>query len=494
MSLAAACGWTLLRALVVAVLSVPVCWRLRQALSTLGRRPRLVLWAVLLVPFFTPALLTGYAYSNFALSLVRYPLWNEVLYAALLGLRFIPVGTVLMWLAPPPPVTAEALHCARLSLPAACGLLGRFRRLAPFAAKGPLRDAFPAAAVIFLLAFQEFETASLIGAASWTVWLFDAQAGGLALGETLRRSLWPVACELVVLAVLVPLIIRTRFLMAAPHGRPARLSRGRGAFAWLFALIALTAVTGLPLVLVGGDTVEGLRIVLRNRRMFEEIAVALGFGLVAGTLAAILAGALLEAVSRRRRWAVRRLAGAGVSLLLPGLLGSLVVSLAVLWLFQRPLLRPVYDTPMPAVAALALFLLPRAVLLQLLVAAATPQQGVHVARLLSAAPHPRGRGAARELLWHLRRRGQLLAAGVLCVWGYLELLPASILAPPGMRSAIVRLYEDMHYGRNAVLSTITLLAMLAPAVVLVLAARVLRASASFAGWAGRHRPESVHST
>ncbi len=54
---------------------------------------------------------------------------------------------------------------------------------------GPGRVAIGAFVVVFLLAFQEFEIASLMGITtgdahspvSWTVWLFDQHAGGLPL-------------------------------------------------------------------------------------------------------------------------------------------------------------------------------------------------------------------------------------------------------------------------------------------------------------------------
>jgi iron(III) transport system permease protein len=484
-SLAAACGWTLLRGLVVALVAVPVSWWLRRRLAALGPPARTLLWGLLLVPFFTPALLTGYAYSNFALSLVRYPVWNEALYAALLVLRFVPVGTVLLSFVPPPPVTAEALYCARLNAGRRAGPVRRIRSLLPFLLRGPLYDMFPAAAVIFLLAFQEFETASLMGAASWTVWLFDAQAGGLTLGDTLRRGLWPAACETLVLAALVPFAARARFLTAAARRWPAPVSRGQQLAAWLFAAIACVAVTGLPLVLVGGDTLEGLAIVLGSRRVLDEMGVALGFGLASGTLAALAAYALLKwAVppeSPGMRCAART---AGFILLLPGLLGSLVVSLCVLWLLQADAFRPLRDTPAPVVAALVVFLLPRAVLLRMLCGAATPHQGLHLARLVASAPERGRQRAGSRLVWQLSQRRHVLAAGVLCVWGYLELTPASLLAPPGLRSAVVRLYEDMHYGRNAVLSTATLLTMLAPVTILLLGC-ALRPSGAWLRWIAR---------
>ena len=66
--------------------------------------------------------------------------------------------------------------------------------------------------------------------------------------------------------------------------------------------------------------------------------------------------------------------------------------------------------------------------------------------------------------WRLTLRGQLLAACAVCLWGYLELTPVSILAPPGLTSAPVRLYNLMHYGRSHVLSALTLVSMIAPVI------------------------------
>jgi hypothetical protein len=130
------------------------------------------------------------------------------------------------------------------------------------------------------------------------------------------------------------------------------------------------------------------------------------------------------------------------------------------------------------------FLLPRAAVLFLLVAVATPRHGLHTARLLAAAPDSGRQRAGRWLAWELGIRRYVLAAGVVSVWGYLELLPASILSPAGMRSAVVRLYEDMHYGRNAVLSSTALLVIAAPGVLWL----VLASLAAGATWClGRFR-------
>jgi iron(III) transport system permease protein len=476
-SLTAACAWTLGRSLVVPLLTVLLAAGLRRRLGGLGRRSRLVFWTLLLVPFFTPALLTGFAYAKFSLALVRHPEWNEALYAALLVARFVPVGMLILAFTPPAPVSAAALYCARLRARGIAGILGRVRFLAPFALRGPLRELLPALAIVFLLAFQEFETASLMATASWTVWLFDAQAGGLLLSESLRRAVLPAACEVLVVGLFAVYAVRGRLLPAARPQQTAPVSRGRDAAAWLTAIAACVAVTGVPLAVVGRDVRRGMAFLLESRQMLEEIAIATGFGLAAGLSAALLAAGLRRCCARRAAAGVT--AALCFAAALPGLMGSLIVSLLVLWLFQRPPLAFLYDTTFPAVAALVLYLLPRALLLQLVVGAATPRPGLHLARLLEAAPEAHRRARGGELAWRLARRNQFLAAGILCIWGYLELTPVAILAPPGVTSAPVRLYNLMHYGRSYVVSAMTLLAMAVPPLLLLVAGALRRGAASF---------------
>ncbi len=470
MSLTAACGWTLCRTLMVALAALPVAWWLRSRLDSLKARRRLVLWTVLLVPFFTPTLLTGYAYSKWSLGLIRHPAWNEALYAVVLALRFIPVGTLILHFTPPGPVSAEALHCARLNAGRIQGRVRRAAGLLPFVARGAVLEAFPAFAVIFLLTFLEFETASLMGTASWTVWLFDSQAGGMVLGETLRRALLPAGCIVVVLGLFFAHAVRSRVLPAAPRRRPGRVSPGRDSAAWALGLVACAAVTGIPLVLLGRDAVQGLAALPSNRFILGEIGTAAAFGATSGVIAALIAWGLRRLASPEAASPLRRTAAAtSLVVVLPGLLGSLVVSLVVLWLFQRPVLWSVYDSPAPAVVALVAFLLPRALLLQLLFATSTSEQGLHTAGLLAGGPDDAQRRAAADLRWDLRVRPQLLAAGILCLWGYLELTPVAILAPPGITSAPVRLYNLMHYGRSYVVSAMTLVAMAVPPLLLLLA-------------------------
>lgn len=506
MSLAAACGWSLLRSLSIALLLLPLAVGLTRLLRHSPRRQRRWIWICLLAPFFAPDLLAGYAWSNFALSLVRYPVWNELLYAVLIMMKLAPVAAVAIHFSPPAPVSAEALHCARLVVPATEGRFQTMSRMAGYVIRGPLRSYLPALALVFLLAFQEFELASLLGGTSWTVWLFDAQAGGLILTDSLRYALLPLAVEVSVILPTIVLLLKSRNRVGesdAPHRTPRWPAR---TFFYLWMAAAAVLLCVIPLGIVGRDAGAGTAALLSNRLqvvgLLREIGCGVLFGGVAGVASYTFAALLLNSAASRRAcpggafgestaharedhrhnaggWRRRGAAFLAVLLAVPGLAGSLILALCALALFQSHGMHVAYDTPLPLFLALTLFLYPRALLLGLLLLAARPREPLRTAELLSAAPGAHVRSGARDLVWHLERRGHFWGAALLCYWGYLDLTSAALLAPSGMVTAPVRLYNLMHYGRSDVLSSMTLFAVALPILLLASGAAAWRRFSRF---------------
>jgi hypothetical protein len=148
-------------------------------------------------------------------------------------------------------------------------------------------------------------------------------------------------------------------------------------------------------------------------------------------------------------------------LLLPGLCGSMTLSLLVGMLFQQPVLRLAYDTPVPLVVAQMLLLLPRTMLLFACLPVDRPTQAVHAAEMLGAGG-PAMRSAARELRWQLAGRPQFWTFVIVFFWGYLDLMTATILAPPGMEPVVKRLYNFMHFGHIAGLAAMVCAALAVP--------------------------------
>ncbi|HEY2250549.1 MAG TPA: hypothetical protein VGH74_05795 [Planctomycetaceae bacterium] len=515
MTLAAACGWSLFRSLIVALAAWPVCKSQVAWLAGMERRQRRLAWLVLLIPFLCPELWAGFAWSGFAVRLAGTSFWgsfpfglvtwplsaiesrdaavNELLLDLLLFFRAVPVGTVAMYFAPPPPLSREAWYCRELarirtrsasegvsdvgakSLPRwRFGLVWRdFLDRLRFGLYGRFYTAIPAASLLFLVAFQEFELASLIGRPAWTVWLFDAQAGGLALSESLRLIVLPVVCQCVVIAPLLWMILtrRSNPSMLREHVRPK--SQSAQMALWIIALGGVAVTCVVPAIQVGSETEAGLRSIIGNtvqlRMLLKEILIGMAYALAAALVAAVIAAGLF------RKAGTSRLAAVGiVAAALPGLAGSLVLCLTLIQLLQLPLARFAYKTPLSLLTGLILFLLPRAMALRFLLSSSGNSTGLHLTRLLGESADSPVRDRAREVAWQMRWRGEFWSVAVLSYWVFFDLTLAYLLAPVTIVSAPVMLYNQMHFGKNAILSALVFLTVLVPVLIFAAAAAARR--------------------
>jgi hypothetical protein len=482
MTLAAACGWSLARSLAVATLALPVCRSMCTCLQGLTEGQRRVTWLVLVLPFLCPELWTGYAWSGFAVRLAGSGVWehlptglwggpaaivardvavDELLLDVLLFVRLLPVGTLALYFAPPPPLSAEALYCRELAVAKnrRRWLLNR-DRLA-FLLRGPWHGALPAAGLMFLVCFQEFELPSLIARPAWTVWLFDAQVGGLALNESLRRALWPVAWQLLVAAPLIGWAVSNRG-SAARRRVSGSQSPIRKCLLWCVALSSIAVVCIVPLVFIGRGTVVGLSRVVQNTGQFRgllgEIFTGLGYAVATAVASALFAVWVLE----KARTSRLALAGA-IAAAVPGMFGSLILGLSVVQALQLPYVRVLYKTPMALAAGMALYLMPRAIVMRLLLWSNRQSSGAHLATLLGDSPSTSARDAAAELMWRMRWRGEVWYGALLAWWAFLDLTLIYLLSPVTIVSAPVMLYNQMHFGKNAVLSALVFLTVAVPA-------------------------------
>lgn len=443
---------TLLRSLIIGVLAVAAA-RLVVTLLTDRRRPvRQAAWILLLAPYFTPVLLTGYAFANFSLSLIHHPALNVIFYSALLWWKFTPIAAVILYFTPAP-VSAEAMHCYRLvSEDSKFGYWAFLTRAG--CAGGPVA----AFAVVFLCAFAEFEMASLMVVKSWTVALFDAHAGGLALGESLRRMAGPLLCQAAAITAAFVALGRRQVI-------PVRRMEGGSTsrwFAWCHLVTALVFVLAIPAAMVLWGTVRGFGLLVENFVLSREILASLLFAAGASTLASLAAIWLGAAAGGHRTGSViwKMILVAAV---FAGLLGSLLLSLTVLSAVQLPVLILLRDTPAPLVFTLGLVLFPVALVLKRVLELIRRQNALHVAELLDKSR------AARELTWRLGASGKFWAVALLFVWAYWDLTASAILAPIGMTPVTVRLYNLMHYGQIAALSAMTCAAFAAPILIFLLA-------------------------
>ena len=459
--------------------AAPIARRLRE--EGAGRW-----WAATLAPLLVPELLTGYGWSNFSLSLAADPWANEALTTALIWGRCACAAAALLAVAPAPRRTASAVFLRKLLVSVTPRLRGA-SALWGWVKEGALRSLArfgPAAGLAGLYAFGQFEVPSLAGTTAWTVTLFDAHARMISLADSLRLA-WPAAA--VQLVGLVPLLIWLRGTHEPGPRDARRVPPSRGSNVAAAALLAVAAglTVLVPAAIVAWETgADGWAGLAGSEWRLREFAKETGLSLALGIAAAAGAAGLLWLAGR-----LRGAAGGAVLVLLvtPGLCGPLVIALGVQtatiaaashgW----PGAEAVRGSFAPAIAALALFLLPRAAALRAF--AGGRSSATFLASSLRSGTANQRRSAGR-LWWRLRGRSAWVRWGLLALWAAADVAAAALLLPPGYETAAPGLYNLMHYGHNAILGALCLANTLAPALLLAAGAVVLPRVGSVSG-AGR---------
>ncbi len=428
-------------------------------------------WAATLAPLLVPELLTGYGWSRFALSLAADPWANEALTTALIWGRCVCAAAALLAVAPEPTRTASAVFLRKL-LVVPTRRPGRASARLAWVREGALRGLSrfgPAAGVAGLYAFGQFEVPSLAGATAWTVTLFDAHARFIELSDSLRLA-WPAAAVQLVGAI--PLLIWLRAAGRGPRDTRQEPATGRSTLVAGTALVTAGGLTvAAPAALVAWETgVNGWASLAGSGWRGREFAGECGLSLAIGAAGAAIAGALAAGAERI---AGRLPAWAGTGLLAvliaPGLCGSLIVALVVQSVVTAAVVQgtpgaeAVRSSFAPLIAAVAIFLLPRALALQ----AFGPgrSSGLFLTTLMKKGTPARRRSAGR-IWWGLVGRSTWLRWGLLTLWGAADVAAAALLLPPGFVTAPHGLYNLMHYGHTAVLGALCLLNTVLPAALL----------------------------
>ncbi|MBC7965603.1 MAG: hypothetical protein H7Z17_06705 [Fuerstia sp.] len=465
--------------------------RIEASPTVRSRRLRLLL---AVFPFFLPELLIGFNYRLTVTQLTSgtspttAAIGTEGLYGLLMLCRCMAVGVALSMLLPRGNSADESLHSwvlLRNRMASAAWWAGWLRLKIFGAWQAPL----VAWSVMALIAFQEFETAALMQIdrypISWSVWLFDAHAARLPLWDSLRMMAGPLLCELVMLGPALYVLLKTPVSdgndLVNDHG----LSGGPSV--WKSVRFSALLTPGLvlfvlwPLIHNALPIVRGGMLMLDNatlRQSLIQILTSTGFAVGATIMSMGIALRICTGIGERhgasRRFAVRLLGQLPVasaiplrriiwmSLLLPGLLGSLVLSLGLLAMFQLPGLRGLYDTWLPMLLGQTLAVLPFAVAVVLLLLRVSDSAALHSAKLLAVSEESRVRRQMATIRWRLTT-GRWLLGGLIiahrCFW---DVTVASILRPVQVEPVITRLYNEMHYGRTEALMSLSLLAALTP--------------------------------
>lgn len=329
-----------------------------------------------------------------------------------------------------------------------------------------------------LVAFQEFETAALMQIdqhpISWSVWLFDAHAARLPLWDSLQMMAGPLLCELVILCpALCVLLLRPASEgndLACNHGLNGRLSIWKSACYSALLTPGIVLFVLWPLINNALPTMRGGLMMLENASLKQsllQILTSTGFAVGATVLSIGIAAQICSACSTTGRSMATRVLW--MTPLLPGLLGSLVLSLSLLAMFQLPVVRGLYDTWLPMLFGQTLAVLPFAVVVVLLLQRISDPAALHSAELLAVSGESSVRRQMATIRWRLTTGRWLLGGLVVahrCFW---DVTVASILRPVQLEPVITRLYNEMHYGRTEALMSLSMLAATTPLAIAALA-------------------------
>ena len=228
-------------------------------------------------------------------------------------------------------------------------------------------------------------------------------------------------------------------------------------FLSLLVLVGLTIVVGWPVFVSASEVLPGLHILMSDAGpVLHQQLTTIGFSLAAAVMA--LCGAVL--LHRDRRPLLTILC------LLPGMAGSLILSLLLLRAFQLPGLRMVWDSWLPLLAGQSLLMLPRAWILVFVLHELASRESLHSARLMLAAPASQGKAA--RLLWRLVHVRWIAACAILCHWCTWDVTTGAVLRPVTIEPVVTRLYREMHFSRTESLTALTLVTLLMPFLIALL--------------------------
>lgn len=466
MSLATVCSVTVLRSLIVSILGVILSRHLLSRVEFSYSKRSFLLLILILGPFLVPELIVGYTWSLISLKLVQYPLLIELVYSGLVLLKVVPVGIVCFYISAPSLISTESDFIRKSANSTATQISKVISRWSFFLWKHVLQS-IPVGALLFLLAFQEFEMASLIYRDSWTVWIFDAQARGVSITNTISYLTGPLLIEIGVISGAIYFLSRIRNLPQFEWHRSEKKAHPfLSILSWGYLVTAFFVAVVIPFSLTGWGGVLALGSLFQNHLQLIETLSECAWGLVYGITSGIAAWGLATFFFSSKR--SRQIKMLGFLFCLPGLCGSLTLGVVMANLFLTESAFWLYDTPLALFFTLILFLFPRAAFLKLMILAPQQNDSLFLVRLLSHSKNQTQALSGSLLQWNLNGKMQYWSVIILAFWAYWDVTMSSILSPNNTMTSSVRLYGLMHYGQNSVLSALTFLSLCIPVLISLL--------------------------
>ena len=459
-------GISFLRSSLIVIVSLAAAMFIVRYFRSCNNRVPLFFQILLILCFFIPSIAVGYGYSYFTFLYIQNPFACNLIYSGVMICRLTPPAILVFYFIPPT-ISESALHCFRMNLKNRKKISASIS-YCRFMIHSSGKSFIAAAALLFLLVFTEFELASLMNISSWPVEVFDSHAHGLPVIDSLRLCLLPTFIECCAILIFLTLANSEHVKHSLNTYNTKKCTPKARLTAMILIFIGISGAIIMPMVMILRYAIPGMPLLFREFWMIEEILYSAIFAITGSLTAWICSSQLIKLYSSMTKWKKNL----SILILIPGLLGSLPLALLILKLFQIRNLNFLYNTPIPLIIALALFLLAYTFIIMLILKTITHGESVHIAAITAAAPQTKQSG--KDLLWELVYKGKFWLFFLILCRGFFDLTISGILAPTGMPTVTTRLYNLMHYGESEKLSATILLTITLPLILVFFLRQIVK--------------------
>ena len=421
---------TLIRSTLICILTLYAAKAIYFQLNSLKGIKKTFFLLLALMPITVPPLLPAYAYSAFSINFQTQPILNEILYCSIMIFRAIPIS-LLLFILIPSSLSQSSRFCNALLPEKTSSHFTRNSR------------EITIACLTTLFIFHDYEIASLLRIHHWTVVLFNAHAGGLVMNLTgsLKMVILPALSSLSLVAL-------SYYCIRNCQAKKEIVSKRKPA-AIIITICSLVLIFIIPLLIVFSNSLNGLKDVFNNGWMQKEFINSLSLSIIATICCLAFSSVLIQA---QKKYIL-------ISLI-PGLLGSLILGLFFIYLFNLPLLNLTKQSILPLTLALVAYGIPLAIVISIAIKSSYSLKTPSISLLKET--------KRKSVQWISFYQPALLITLPLFCYLWFDLTISSMLAPASVTTLFPRLYNLMHYSENQKLSATVLLTSFIPFIVYLL--------------------------
>ena len=415
------------------------------------KKNSLLFQMLFLIFFFIPPIALGYGYSYFTFLYIQNSYICNFIYIVVMVCRLAPIAILILFFMPPT-LSQSAIHCFKISIKTEHRIV-KLYKIIKFSIYTNGKPYIAVLSLLMIMSFSEFELASIMNIQSWSVKVFDAHAHGLPIIKSINLSIIPLIIDLILIIIFLFITQQSYAKNSFKNESNINCSKVERIFAIVLIIFGTSIIIILPGIMILRYAIPGIPILFNEFWMVKETINSALFAIIATIIAWVLSKILIKLITIKKYYYIF------LPVIAPGLLGPLSLGLIILALIQVKQLQSISNTPIPLIAALALFLLPFTFIVMILLHNIIPDEALKLARISTRQFKNK---ISDNLLWELIYQKDFWLFSLIFCKAFFDLTLSAILAPNGSPTISNRLYNLMHYGESEKLSATVCITILLP--------------------------------